>query len=118
MTKNMEWSPGFTAFPAFQGGVSKYTAALQIIGGNDIGGSNRLKTCVVDWQDGSKPETVKMIDGVGDVTHDYTYVKGDTQYFAHVFFPEVTFTLSDGSTRVFNTHETGRCIIIEVQTAE
>lgn len=117
MTNETEWSPGFTAYPAFQGGVSKYTAKLQIVGGNDIGGSNRLKQCVVDWKDGSAPETVPLTNGVADVTHDYTYVKGDTKYDAHVFFPEIAFTMSDGTKREFNTEKTGRCVIIEVKSA-
>lgn len=112
---DIEWSPGFTAYPAFQGGVSPYTAKLQIIGGNDIGGSNRLKSCVVDWQDGNV-ETIPLTNGTADVTHAYTYEKGDSKYMGHAFFPTVTFTLSDGTTRVFNTADTGRCIIIDVQS--
>lgn len=110
---NEEWSPGFTAYPPFQGGVSPYVAKLEIIGGNDIGGSNRLKTCVVDWQDGSV-ETVPLTNGVANVIHTYTYEQGDSKYYGHAFFPTVTFTLSDGTTRVFNTADTGRCIVIDV----
>lgn len=108
------WSPGFTIVPVEQLGVSPFTAMFTITVGRDPSG-NQCKV-QVDWQDGTPvqefhPNPRNQIM----VTHTFTYLKGDSQYTGHQFYPVFRVI---GPTGVvygeFNT--TNKCCWIEVQS--
>lgn len=108
-TSGQGWHPGFTVTPAFQGGVSPFTANLDIEAGTDEK-LNRIVQAEISWGDG-KADMVQLSSTPNSKTriiHEYTYsMATNPKYFSHAFYPSITLIGSTGSKWVFS----GKCYV-------
>lgn len=109
-------SSGFKVTPAFNVGYSPYLATLQAVVGMSSDMVHRCRL-VVDWMDGTPRENIPVepTQGIASMTHQYVYVKGDSKYSGHSFYP--MFFVIDDATGVTQTYNlTNKCCEIEVQS--
>ena len=103
------WQPGFTVTPAFQGGVSPFTAKLDILAGTDEH-FKQIVQAEISWGD-SAAETVSLTatpNTKTPVSHVYSYsMASNPKYFSHAFYPSITLIGSTGSKWVFS----GKCYV-------
>jgi len=117
-TAPSSWKAGFTVTPAFSVGRSPYTQTFHLTSGAPAADHPGTVGFEIDWMDGTPKQVVQATtipgqNAYAEVSHEFAYSQGDTQYTGHSFYPEFTIVSSDGSKESFNTD--GKCCEIEVQ---
>jgi len=113
-TSAASWSPGFTAVPAAQAGVSPYAALITATVGDDA--KSVRCNLRVDFGDGTPAEDFKPdpLSGIVNIAHVYTYAQGMSKYTGHQFYPAFEVIGQDGTSYgKFNVD--GKFVAIEVQ---
>ena len=108
--------PGVFILPAYSGGVSPLNTTLTVVaspGANDpTSGAipQIVQEYAVNFDDGTIVQGTfsTYVNGLAyaTVSHQYTYAMGQTKYYGHTFYPDVTIKTAAGAIKTMN-HDNG-----------
>lgn len=113
--------PGMYILPTFTGGVSPANVTIQIVaspGANDQtpGAIPQIvQEYAINFDDGTIVQGTfgTFVEGLAyaSVTHTYTYAQGDTKYYGHTFYPDVTVKTAAGAIKTMNHDNQKACSV-------
>ena len=112
--------PGMYILPTYTGGVSPLNVTLKIVA-SPGSGDQIVKEYAVNFDDGTvvKGNFSTYVEGLAHatVTHQYTYAQGNTKYYGHTFYPDVTVKTAAGAIKTMNHDNQKACSVWVKDTA-
>lgn len=107
--------PGMYILPTYQVGVSPVTFTFQIVASPGTG-DQIVREYALNFDDGTVAygnfSTFAEGLGIATVTHTYYYEMGDTKYFGHAFYPDVTIKTAAGAIKTMNHDNQKACSVL------